>query len=512
MPFIPNSVDASFQAQAEPDSVDFQILIDGLSGKGVLSGCEVTPQGSPDMTVHVADGEIRNADGTTATVTADDVTITTAHATLPRTDLVVSDPAGALSVIDGTASAQAEMPDPGTSIVLASVYVPATDTAIGATQILDKRAVLAAYGTGGGGGGGGGGPIETVAEDLAADQVTASDSAWHDVPGLDALSPGAGTWLAIIDIEHSHNAAYGPVFRLYDGTIDYGQSGELDNPVTSGASNHSSFHTEPFVLDGSETLAVQVFSDTAFTIRKYPIRGSDTSKVATHITFIRLDSGAGASDWVSGSEGSGQIIVPGSAGWPDRLPASPGADDDEFDALTGWTTLGTLDTLNVTDFPSHLHMVRNSVDAAAIDGIYKAAPSAPFTVTAKLSDRLFYANYHFCGLMIGDGSPGKMMTFMPWYVSGVPSTNPSVWTNRTTRSANSDIANTYEYGHSCYLRMVVHSTTNVDVHISRDGFVWQEVANGYNPALGSIAVVGLVQGGWTAALKMESVFDWIRFS
>lgn len=42
MPFIPNYSDATYPDVAEPDSGDFEILLAGAKGDGVLSGCAVT--------------------------------------------------------------------------------------------------------------------------------------------------------------------------------------------------------------------------------------------------------------------------------------------------------------------------------------------------------------------------------------------------------------------------------------------------------------------------------------
>jgi hypothetical protein len=140
---ILNEADAFHADQSEPDKVDIDILVAGLNGVGVVSGCAVTAQGSPDMTCAVASGVTRNADGTTAVVASGNVTITAADATNPRIDLVVVSSAGAKSATAGTAAAQPVMPAiPATSVVLAAVYVPATDTTIATNQITDKRVVL----------------------------------------------------------------------------------------------------------------------------------------------------------------------------------------------------------------------------------------------------------------------------------------------------------------------------------------------------------------------------------
>lgn len=129
--------------QARPDSTDYAILtashdLTGVSG----TGCAVTPQGSPNMTVAVAGGTIYVA-GAAVVVTGGNVTIATAHSSQPRRDIVVVNSSGVKSAVAGTAAADPVKPAiPANSVVLAEVYVPALDTTISATQIVDKRVAV----------------------------------------------------------------------------------------------------------------------------------------------------------------------------------------------------------------------------------------------------------------------------------------------------------------------------------------------------------------------------------
>ena len=139
---IPNVADAFSAAQAQLDKVDLDILAAAQAGTGIVSGCAVTAQGSPDMTLAVSAGSVK-VTGAEVAVSSGNVTITTAHATNPRFDLVVVNNAGTKSVTAGTASAAPVFPAiPATSVVLAAVYVPANDTAIQSNQIVDKRMLL----------------------------------------------------------------------------------------------------------------------------------------------------------------------------------------------------------------------------------------------------------------------------------------------------------------------------------------------------------------------------------
>jgi len=140
MPFnIPNAADAEDVTQAQPDSRDFSAMISAaFSGTGVVSGCAVTAQATPNMTVAVAAGTVA-INTTTAAVTGANVTITAANATNPRFDLICVAAAGVLSAVAGTAAAAPVFPDPAGKVVLAAVRVPAAATAINSQKIVDKR-------------------------------------------------------------------------------------------------------------------------------------------------------------------------------------------------------------------------------------------------------------------------------------------------------------------------------------------------------------------------------------
>lgn len=121
---------------------DIDALVQGIKGQGVVSGAAVTAQGSPNMTVAVAAGQVK-VGGVFATVAGGNVTIPTAHATLPRVDLIVVSAAGTKSDVQGTAATDPAAPAlTSTSVLLAMVYIPAADTTIATAQIVDKRVFL----------------------------------------------------------------------------------------------------------------------------------------------------------------------------------------------------------------------------------------------------------------------------------------------------------------------------------------------------------------------------------
>ena len=121
-----------------------EALVAGIDGLDcVLSGGVVT--GGADMTPAVAKCAVLS-NGTMFAVAGADVTIGTADVTNPRLDLIVVNSSGALAVRAGTAGAyiagvSAPKPPARTAndVILAVVYVPANDTAIATSQIIDMR-------------------------------------------------------------------------------------------------------------------------------------------------------------------------------------------------------------------------------------------------------------------------------------------------------------------------------------------------------------------------------------
>lgn len=154
----------------------FDVLVDGVRGNNyVYNGCDVT--GGADMTPAVAAGMVIS-NGKRFIISAADVTIGAAHASLPRIDLIVIDSSGAKQVRAGTAAANPKPPArTANDVVLAAVYVPANDTAIASSQITDLR-VLKDYS-----------PLFVSL--AAADEHTVGTVACTEVTGIEVyLEPG----------------------------------------------------------------------------------------------------------------------------------------------------------------------------------------------------------------------------------------------------------------------------------------------------------------------------------
>lgn len=137
---IPNLASAPFPAQAEPDSGDIEALARAFAGTGAVTGCAVTAQGPPNLSVVVAPGTVTNG-GTLVTVAGANPAVAAGHALLPRLDLVTVTSAGTVVVTTGTAAAHPAYPGPmaAGSVLLAAVLVPPLASAILSSHITDKR-------------------------------------------------------------------------------------------------------------------------------------------------------------------------------------------------------------------------------------------------------------------------------------------------------------------------------------------------------------------------------------
>lgn len=232
---IPNVADAAFPHQSRVFSTDFATLVAGDAATGVVSGGAVTAQGTPDMTVAVAAGTVSVA-GVDVTVAGGNVTITAADSSNARFDLIVSDNVGALSAVAGSPIIDPVLPAiPANSVVLATVYVPANDTAINSNQIIDKRVFVTNYARLG--------AINTFTKR----QVL--DPSGFDLPtaGTDAHGPWTVQTGDQFEGQHDH-----PLMFLFNVRFDQA-SGLWNRPTANGSHSIRHAFESRFVSDGDYT-------------------------------------------------------------------------------------------------------------------------------------------------------------------------------------------------------------------------------------------------------------------
>lgn len=243
--------------------------------------------------------------------------------------------------------------------------------------------------------------------------------------------------------------------------------------------------------------------------------GSTLSSSVTTLDFV----GAGVT--ASGAGATTTVTISGSSGSSGAAP-SPTADDDEFDVtdvsdpMTGWTTLGTPTTHNINSTRASNYYVKlNATGTTALTGIYKACPSIPFTVTAKVSDYIA-VNTNFmrgASLFIAEAAPGKIEAIEILRNGGVSAgshAEVNAYTNRTTYSSTPTASTQQNVDAPAYLRIVVTSSSNVSYYISSAGFLWTTVLAGRNPGF-TVGAIGLSVDPENATFNCEALFDWVRF-
>lgn len=212
---------------------------------------------------------------------------------------------------------------------------------------------------------------------------------------------------------------------------------------------------------------------------------------------------------------SNRIVIPGLSGSPDVRVG--GTNDDEFDQNTsgtpsGWTSFNTPGTVDTNTFKSHLRIKKTSEGGSHHwRGIYKAAPSIPYTVTAKLSDAAIGWNNYVghAPIVIMDGtSSGKLVMWEIGY-SASRLIRVTTWSDWTSFNNTPWGDTTWQFPGPLYVRLVVNAANNIDAYMSTGGMAWVKVASGIS-YLSNATYVGLAVDAYSQ--DAEEFVDWIRFS
>lgn len=143
------------------DSLDIAIILDGLKGNAVFTGCQTSAQTSPDGSVLVTAGTYRMggsnrtcSGGSVSVVSGsanqDGSTALAADANWARYDLITLDASNQLGVVHGTTNpptfpdivSNPKYPSYGSKVVIAQVYVTPALTAIAAGYITRKDVAI----------------------------------------------------------------------------------------------------------------------------------------------------------------------------------------------------------------------------------------------------------------------------------------------------------------------------------------------------------------------------------
>lgn len=214
---IPSEAVAAYGDQSEVDSVDLDIITSGTQQRGIKSGGAVTQHGPVNLSVDVASG-VGVYDGTEFTWnSASGLVISAADSSNPRFDLVVVSTAGTVSISAGTASSDAKFPAiPANSIVLASIFIPATAGSVATGQIVDKRITISGLFSAGAAGG------QTLIGGTAASENLILRSTSHATKGL----------IEFEDATFSVSKPTATTVRRTDDTGDYEKYDRIANQWT----------------------------------------------------------------------------------------------------------------------------------------------------------------------------------------------------------------------------------------------------------------------------------------
>lgn len=145
---VPNQASASNAVQAQLDSIDFTVASEGMVDNGIIRGYAVSQRGAgANMSVDLSQGLGYFNQYYMASNVLDvsqNLTITAAHASLPRLDVISVGTTGGGIVTAGTPAAVPRCPTYTTSmgVVVAVVYVGAAVTSIVNANITDKRIII----------------------------------------------------------------------------------------------------------------------------------------------------------------------------------------------------------------------------------------------------------------------------------------------------------------------------------------------------------------------------------
>lgn len=274
---IKNLADATYGAQAEVDNVDVDILVQGIKGEGVVTGCAVTQRAAgANMSVDVASGTVRIA-GASVAVASGNVAVSAADASNPRFDLVVVNNAGAKSVVAGTAAATAEFPEvPANSVALAAVYVPAAASSVATAQITDKRVNVSA----------GAGALDDLTDvDTTSTPPADGDRLTYD--SASSLWKPAAPGAAMINFDDLGDVDLTTTPPADGDTVVYDSASGLwvpaASPGASGSADHAWYVYEAAML---EPLAIEQLRSGAFS---YAIGAAET-KLVVNAFNTRLGS------------------------------------------------------------------------------------------------------------------------------------------------------------------------------------------------------------------------------
>ena len=199
------------------------------------------------------------------------------------------------------------------------------------------------------------------------------------------------------------------------------------------------------------------------------------------------------------------VLAPDGAGGVEfRAESGGGGGGGSFLDLAGWTALEHRRKATSRIIRRDYVVEKTSATADTIFGVYKAAPSPPFTLTVHMVGELWTNNFNHGGLLLTESSPGKLFSWGPQYNGGSSQyLNWHKWTNLTTRASGADLTGTTGCAIApVWLRMVVNASNDIDLLYSLDylGYGWTSLTTGIDSGLTvanyGIATAAIINGSY----------------
>lgn len=375
--------------------------------------------------------------------------------------------------------------------------------------------------------------IGTSTDWVAAAIVIAGAAGDTPEPVIDSGDPGDSDDYARSDHTHAHG-------DLSGSTSDYHHATSVEvTPFGTIAATNVQDALEEIVAEatggGAHASTHEDGGADEIEIANLPTSATDTALVLKPDGLGGVVWGTDATGGGGGGAGTGNVVaspdgstisIPGLAP-ADRVPSSPAAADEEFNQATsgvpsGWTALGSADIVNTADVASHLHLQAAAATGINFKGIYKAAPSIPFTVTTHVRafrhPQVSASGYAYVMLLVGEATPGVLFGILIYRdtagtrIGAYKATSPT----GTLTGFGTDV--TLSSGVSMlppaelYMRLVVASSTNITAQFSTTGLpgTWITFAAAANPSF-TVGSVALAVNSTNASHVGEAYFDWMRF-
>ena len=191
-----------------------------------------------------------------------------------------------------------------------------------------------------------------------------------------------------------------------------------------------------------------------------------------------------------------------------------GTNDDDFitagTPASPWTAFNSPTAVDThTTVKDCLYVQQaDTTGTIKVTGVLKAAPSIPYTITAKMAGLAFSPqNNSSAGIFIMDGNTTSKTLAVRVENNASPWKMDAAYFSDWATFGSVDAAITSGAEAPVYLRAVVNAANNIDAYYSSDGIFFNKIGNYTN--LANATYVGL--GALTFQGAVYAAFDWVAF-